>query len=152
LVNISLNFALIRLMKKFFTIPLALLILLSGMHFTIATHYCEGKIAATKVSLSGKEATCGMISGHRSDNSGETQVSKQCCDNEFAVYKIDSDYSPSAFHFKDSSQNILHEFSIPEGFSFHTPFSSLIKLTNGSPPDCYLANAVSMAGICIFRI
>jgi hypothetical protein len=150
--NISLIFALIRFMKKFFTIPLALLILLSGMHFTIATHYCEGKIAAVKVSLSGEEATCGMISGERSDNSGETQVSKQCCDNEFSVYRTDSDYAPATCHYKEITQSILHEFTVPGGFSFHTPFSSLTNLTNGSPPDCYLANAVSMAGICVFRI
>jgi hypothetical protein len=139
-------------MKKFFTIPLALLILLSGMHFTVATHYCGGKIAATKVSLSGKEASCGMISDQRSDNSTETQVSSKCCDNEFAVYKIDSDYSPSSFHFKDITQNILQEFLVPEGFSFHSTLSLLTNPANVSPPDCYLANAVSIADICVFRI
>jgi hypothetical protein len=139
-------------MKKFITIPLALLILLSGMHFTIATHYCGGRIAATKVSLSGKEATCGMISGHRSDNSGETRVSKRCCDNEFSVYKIDSDYSPSAFHGKEITQNMLQVFQIPEGFSFHSNISLLTRPANVSPPDYFLANAVSMAGICVFRI
>ena len=139
-------------MKKFLTISLALLILLSGMHFTIATHYCGGKIAATKISLSGKEASCGMISGHESDNSGETRISKQCCDNEFSVYKIDSDYSPSAFHSKEITQNIIHEFCIPEGFSFHSTNAVLTHPTNVSPPDYFLANAVSMAGICVFRI
>ena len=139
-------------MKKFFTIPLALLILLSGMHFTIATHFCGGEIAATKVSLSGREASCGMISDHRSNNSTETQISSKCCDNEFAVYKTDSDYSPSAFHFKEITQNILHEFQIPEVFSFHSTLSLLTNRANVSPPDCYLANAVSMADICVFRI
>ena len=139
-------------MKKLLAIPLALLILLSGMHFTIATHYCGGKIAATKVSLSGKEASCGMISDHRSYNSGETQISSKCCDDEKAVYKIDSDYSFSAFHFKEIPQNILLEFQIPEGFSFHSPIALLTHATNGSPPDYFLANAVSMADICVFRI
>jgi hypothetical protein len=139
-------------MKKFFTIPLALLILLSGMHFTIATHYCGGKIAATKISLSGKVATCGMISSHEPNTSGETRISKQCCDDEFSVYKIDNDYSPSAFHFKEITQQIVHEFYIPEGFSFHSTNTLLTHPTNVSPPDCYLANAVSMAGICVFRI
>jgi hypothetical protein len=139
-------------MKKFLTIPLALLILISGMHFTIATHYCGGNIAATRVSLSGKEASCGMIPGHRSDNSNETQISKQCCDNEFSVYKIDSDYSPSAFHFKEITLNILQELQVPEGFSFHSPVALLTHPANVSPPDCFLANAVSMADICVFRI
>ena len=139
-------------MKKFLTIPLALLILLSGMHFTIATHYCGGHIAATKLSFSGKEATCGMISDHESENSTETQVSSKCCDDKIAVYKIDSDYSPSAFNFKEITQNILQAFQIPEGFSFHPLISLLTVPANVSPPDCYLANAVSMADICVFRI
>jgi hypothetical protein len=139
-------------MKNLLTIPLALLILLSGMHFTIATHYCGGKIAATKVSLSGKEASCGMISMHRSEDSGVTQLSRHCCDDDLMVYKIDSYYSPSAFNFKEISHNIFHAFIVPEGSSFHSPISFLTIPANVSPPDCFLANAVSMAGICVFRI
>jgi hypothetical protein len=152
LVNISLIFALLHLMKKFFTIPLALLILVSGMHFTIATHYCGGKIAATKVSLSGKEATCGMISGHKSDNSGEQQFSRHCCDDELVVYKIDSDYSPSSSHSKEITQQILHEFFVPEVLAYQSHILSITNCTNFSPPDCYTANAVRMADICVFRI
>lgn len=150
--NISLIYALIRLMKKFLTIPLALLILLSGMHFSVATHYCGGHVAATKLSFSGKEATCGMISGHGSENSAETQISSKCCDDKIAVYKIDSDYSPSAFHFKEIIQNIPHEFSVPEGFAFQSGILSITNHTNSSPPDCYTANAVRMSDICVFRI
>jgi hypothetical protein len=139
-------------MKKFITIPLALLILVSGMHFTIATHYCGGKIAATKVSLSGEEASCGMISGHKSGNSGETQISRHCCEDERVVYKIDSDYSPSVSHFKEITQNILHEFFVPAGFTFQSALLSVTNHTNFSPPDCYTANAVRMSDICVFRI
>jgi hypothetical protein len=152
LVNISQVFAFIQEMKKFLTIPLALLILFSGMHFTVATHYCGGKIAATKLSFSGKEASCGMISDHRSNNSTETQVSSKCCDNEVAVYKIGSDYCPSSFHVKDITQNILQEFQVPEGFSFHSTIALLTHHANVSPPDCFPANAVSIADICVFRI
>ncbi len=150
MVNISLIFVFIRLMKKFFTIPLALLILLSGMHFTFATHYCGGKIAATKVSLSGEEATCGMI--HGSDNSSETRISRHCCDDELVVYKIDSDYSPSSFQFKEITLPILLEFHIPVKFSLHSDLSSVTNTLFGSPPDYNPANAVSMADICVFRI
>jgi len=139
-------------MKKVFAIPFALLILLSGMHFTVATHYCGGKIAATKVSISGKEASCGMTSDEKSKTSSETNLASHCCENEFSVYSVDNNYSPSAFHFKEITQNILHEFLIPEGFSFHPALPSLTNFTNVSPPDNYSANAVSIADICIFRI
>jgi hypothetical protein len=152
LVNISLAFAFTQVMKKFLTIPLALLILFSGMHFTVATHYCGGHIAATKLSFSGKQATCGMIQSHQSENPAETQISSKCCDDKIAVYKIDNDYSPSAFHFKNISQNILQEFLVPQGFLFHSPISLLAIPTNVSPPDCFAANAVRMADICVFRI
>jgi len=152
LVNISWVFAFIEVMKKFLTIPLALLILLSGMNFTVATHYCGGHIAATKLSFSGKEATCGMISDQKSENSTETQISSNCCDDKIAVYKIDGDYSPSAFYFKNISQNILQEFHIPQGFSFHFPVSLLTIPANVSPPGCFMANAVRIADICVFRI
>jgi hypothetical protein len=152
LVNISFAFAFKRIMKKFLTIPLALLILISGMHFTVATHYCGGHIAATKLSLTGKLATCGMTSGHDSENSSETQISSKCCDDKIAVYKVDNDYSPAAFHFNNISQNIHPEFFIPRGFLFHSQISLLTIPTNVSPPDCFAANAVRMADICVFRI
>jgi hypothetical protein len=138
-------------MKKFFTIPLALLILLSGMNFSIATHYCGGHVAATRLSFSGKAATCGMMS-HSPASSAETQLSTKCCDDKIAVYKIDNNYSPSAFHFSHITLNILQEFNIPMGFSLHSPVSLANNSANVSPPDSFRANAVRMADICVFRI
>lgn len=139
-------------MKKFLTIPLALLILLSGMHFTIAAHVCGGEIAGTKVSLSGKEASCGMASDEKSKPSSETSFNSDCCENAFTIYSTDNNYSPSEFHVKEITQNILHVFYIPEGFTFHSNFPLLKNFTNVSPPDNFMANAVSMANICVFRI
>jgi hypothetical protein len=138
-------------MKKFLTIPLALLILLSGMHFTVATHYCGGSLAATRLSFSGKQATCGM-NMHKSENTTETQISRQCCDDKIAVYQVDNNYSPSTFHLKDLSHTVLHEFFAPEGFSFQSHILAITNHTNSSPPDYNRANAVRMADICVFRI
>ena len=50
----------IQEMKKFISISLTFLLLAALFHFSIATHYCGGTIAATKISLSGKLASCGM--------------------------------------------------------------------------------------------
>jgi hypothetical protein len=151
LVNISFVFAFRIIMKKFLTIPLALLILFSGMNFTVATHYCGGHIAATKLSFTGKLATCGMTA-LKSENSAETQISSKCCDDKTSVYKIDNNYSPAAFHFKNISQNIHVEFLIPQGFLVQAPVSLLTIPANVSPPDWFAANAVRMADICVFRI
>ncbi len=139
-------------MKKFFAIPVALLILLSGMHLTIATHFCGGEIAATKVSITGKKASCGMISDDNSKTSAETILASNCCDNKVSVYSVDNNYAPSAFQFKEIAHPVFQEFFIPEGFSFRSSYPILTTITNVSPPDNLMANAVSMADICVFRI
>ena len=46
--------------EKLLSISFALLILLSGMHFTIDTHYCGGEFAASKASFLGELVSCGM--------------------------------------------------------------------------------------------
>jgi len=58
-------------MRKLSSISLAILILLAGMHITIATHFCGGEIAATKVSLAGIAASCGMESDKNTGASSE---------------------------------------------------------------------------------
>ena len=140
------------MMNKFLSISLALFILLTGMNLTIATHFCCGEIAATKVSFGGKVASCGMESDENANPSSETNIASNCCENEFILYSVDSNFAPSEFHFNEITQNILHEFSIPEGFSFQFNYLSSSNLTNVSPPVDFLTNAVSMADICVFRI
>jgi hypothetical protein len=139
-------------MKKFFAIAIASLVLLSGMHFTVATHYCGGKIAATRVSVLGKMASCGMVHDEKSGTSPKCSFSSNCCENKISVYSTDNNYTPSAFHFKVITQYSLHDYYLPRGFSFYTDFSSLGKLTAISPPDKFLANTVSISEICVFRI
>lgn len=139
-------------MKKYLTIPVVCLILFSGMHVTVATHFCGDEIAGTKISLSGQYASCGMAHDVKSKQSEEAGFSAICCENEILVYAVDNSYTPSILHFKEISQNILHEFQVPEGFSFHLNFPVLTNPTTVSPPDNFLAGAVSLAGLCTFRI
>jgi hypothetical protein len=149
--NISFTYALFSLMKKFFTIPFVVLILLAGMHITVASHFCGGKLAATKVSVTGSLASCGMTHNVNSKASSEITLSSNCCQDETSVYKVDESFSTSEFHFKNSAQNLLLEFYTPSGHTFHSnPFTFI--LYNTSPPGDHLANAVSMADICVFRI
>ena len=138
-------------MKKYLTIPVALLILLSGMHFTIATHFCGGEIASTKISVTGKLASCGMTSDEKSKTSSEPSFASNCCEDEIAVYSVDSEYAASQFHTTEITRTILHGFYIPE-VSFHTISPVTTNLTNASPPGNYMVTAVSMADICVFRI
>jgi hypothetical protein len=52
-------------MKKLLSRSVALIILLTGMNLTISSHFCGGVLAATKVSFTGKLASCGMESGQK---------------------------------------------------------------------------------------
>ena len=139
-------------MKKFFAIPLAVLILISAMHVTIATHFCGGEIAATTLSLSGKTASCGMTHELKSGTSALASISSNCCRNEITVYSVDNNYAPAAFHFKEITRNIIHEYAFPEGFTIHANYQPFTRPANVSPPGNSLASAVSMADICVFRI
>lgn len=137
-------------MKKFYSISLAFLIVIAGMHLTVAIHYCGGSIAASKISFSGELATCGM------ENSVETcplhgnHFQSHCCDDEVSVYAIDNNYSPSFPDVISISQNILQAFYLP--ISEVLPSSSIIDINiNASPPWELYTSAVRLIDICVFR-
>jgi hypothetical protein len=137
-------------MKKALSISFALLILLAGLHLTIATHICGGKIAQVKVSFSGKKGTCGMENNidHKSLPLG---FSSHCCDNESSVFAVEESYSPKIIQIL----NLVVHLSITpfivlsESFAYSNPVNSII--TNGSPPGYNLVHALSLTFICVFR-
>lgn len=142
----------LTIMKKLFSISLAILILLSGMHMTVAAHYCQGNLAAIKVSASGKHASCGMTHDVHADSDSRMLLSSNCCENKIDVYSVDNNYSSSDFHLKEITQSVFHVFYIPEGFFFESSASLLISPTNVGPPVCFQSSSVNMADICVFRI
>lgn len=138
-------------MKKLLSISFAFLILLSGMHFTIATHYCGGELAAVKVSLSGKLASCGMETDNDYLLPG-IHIETDCCQNQGSVFEVDHNYSPTFSEFKTNTQPVLQVFTLPENISFNS-LTSLFQINaNTSPPESLLASAVSLPKICVFRI
>ena len=139
-------------MKKFSVIPVALLILLSGMHMTVATHFCGGKVAATRVSFSGESASCGMENRDKATSSSETRISSHCCYNEFAIYLIEDDYAPSGFQSGD-----FHSFSLWHSFvssvtAEKTHLFTASNTTEVRPPGYFMSTAVNRTDICVFRI
>ena len=139
-------------MKKFLSISFSLLILLSGMHFTVSTHYCGGKIAASKVSFSGEVASCGMEKTVDQCLSSGSHLSTNCCHNKISAFVVDSNYAPSFSEFNAFSQPVLQIFNIPA--SFNVQLLSVLNLlnTNVHPPGNYLVSGVSLPDICVFRI
>jgi hypothetical protein len=139
--------------KKVFSISFVLLILTAMLHLTVATHYCCGNVAALKISLTGKLASCGMEECMEKDYpTTESHIFTHCCDDVVTFYSIDNNYTPSFPVVPDFYQYNLQVFNIPAGLPVH-PSAGLTSLyTNVSPPDALMSTSVDLSDICIFRI
>ena len=140
------------LVKKLLSISFALLILLSGMHFTIDTHYCGGEFAASKASFLGELASCGMEGIVAECAITDIHLKKHCCDDKVSALVVDPNYAPSFSNFTTFAQHILQVYIIPVSSEVHSLTSINLISTNVSPPDNFLIHAVSLPKICVFLI
>lgn len=140
-------------MKRVFSILFALLMLLSGTQLTVSTHYCDGELAASKVSVWGGVASCGMEEETTNEctRSG-SHLRKHCCNNTISVYEVDHNNSPTFYKFNTIELPVLQVFTLPENISFYSLTSLFQNNANTSPPESLLASAVSLPKICVFRI
>ena len=138
-------------MKKVFSIVFAMLILLSGIHLSVATHVCGGEVAAVKWSVTGEKATCGMESAQTACpvHGG---IASTCCQDQVSVYQIDDNYSPSDFRIKKPITSLLQVLSAPVCLLFHTSVPSISLCTDISPRDKLQVSSVSQEKICVFLI
>ena len=139
-------------MKKFLSISFSLLILISGLQLTISTHYCGGEIAASKISVSGDLASCGMETPAAQCPSTGSHIGSNCCNTKVSVFAIDNNYPPALSNFKSFSQNILQVFDIPVSYQIQSLSVLSLYSTNVSPPGNFMVSAVSLPDICVFRI
>jgi hypothetical protein len=138
-------------MKKVFSILFASLIILSGMHFSIAQHLCGGTVAAVRWSFSGQEATCGMESPVKKVPS-HNGFSSNCCQNNIHFLTVDKNYSPTSFHLKESPIQTSLTYSVPVNNLYYPADLFFASLKFSSPPDKLSASVVDLADICVFRI
>ena len=138
-------------MRKILSIPLIILILFTGVTVNFATHYCAGSVAATKISLTGKLATCGMESP--SDiKTNEGLYKNHCCDNVTAAYSLRADYIPSfAYDIDLCRQFNLITYVLVDSIIHHQIFIIDSDETT-KPPGLYTPNSVDRQIICLFRI
>jgi hypothetical protein len=139
-------------MKKVLSISLVLLMLTAMLHLSVATHYCGGKIAASKISLSGELASCGMEGEGKEIPLPETNLFAHCCDDIVTFCRIDNNYSPSFTVFPESFKNQLHIFGISTGLPVHSITIQKTLFTSASPPDAFASTGVDLSDICVFRI
>ncbi|MDP3001889.1 MAG: hypothetical protein Q8N38_02015 [Bacteroidales bacterium] len=138
-------------MKAILSIPLIILILFTGISVKFATHYCGGYVAATKVSLTGELATCGMES--KSDNNTQQKTfDKHCCDDITSAYSICNNYFASSYNFYDPGQQVINMIAVLAGYLSNQ--ETIINTSNNDirPPGTNHPNSVDRPVLCIFRI
>ena len=139
-------------MKKATSILISVLMLIVMLQVSVATHYCHGNIAASKISFSGKHATCGMETDKPEDPIPGKQIKSLCCEDVILTYIIDDNYSPSSFSLGEVYPIITQTNSIT-AYSYVIPVSFPVKITLGvGPPYVLKSTNVDLADICVFRI
>jgi hypothetical protein len=138
-------------MKKVFSILMAFLILISGMHLSVASHFCGGELAAVKWSLSGKLATCGMEKDANTPDNQES-IASDCCHNQLAFCKTDYNFDISSIQLKQPSFKIIKMMVATENLIAYSPAKTFSNFTNVIPPGQISSSTVSITDICVFRI
>ena len=139
-------------MKKVIASSLIFLFLSAVLHLSVATHFCCGNISASKISLSGKLATCGMASDDITLPISGSHFSSHCCENVLVFCGINSIFFPSFSFVNETFQQHFHFFSIPTDLDLQ-PLASIKSIcTNLSPPGPSVSNTVELPDICVFRI
>ncbi|MBU1010660.1 MAG: hypothetical protein KKD74_11030 [Bacteroidetes bacterium] len=138
-------------MKKIFSILVIFLILVSGMHFTVATHICGGEVAARKWSFTGKTATCGMESPEESCPM-HGGIDSNCCQNKITTFVVDNNYNKSVSQNLEVHEKVKLVFAIPISLFTNTAKLNFTTYFNIKPPDDLIVSNVILSKICVFRI
>ena len=139
-------------MKKGFSIFLLISMLVAAFHFSVATHYCGGIEVASKVSLIGKVADCGMENPKPEVPLSGTSLNRHCCDNYINYFGIYTNYLPAFSFVPETYHNITQIFVISQKFSLNSCLNLIPLHTDTSPPGTFRPTDVDLSGICVFRI
>ena len=137
-------------MKKIFTILFLPLILASGIQVSIDHHYCGGELAATKLSVTGKLASCGMEEQEHTC-SNQPSVDENCCEDQLTYYGINTKYVPE--YFKLSPPSLVKDIPAFPVFNSALNYSDKNNFTSWVlPPGDKIKSSCSLSEICVFRI
>lgn len=139
-------------MKKGISISLVVLMLAVMLHITVATHYCGGRVAASKVSISGKMASCGMVGEIIDHPLAGAHLNPLCCVDIVVNYAIDNNYSPSYSFVPELFNYNSRIFIFSKGLPVHSSEGLITYYSNVSPPGRLMSTNVDLSDICVFRI
>lgn len=134
---------------------LTVILVLAGiLNFSVAEHYCRGELVATKVSLTGTLATCGMESSDEVCHHGQhgDLFESHCCDDVLTSYGIDNNYTPAA---KQAPEFSGAKIAVPD-LPFQSPVRSFVIINQNwsdiSPPALLITTSVDLSQIRVLRI
>ena len=138
-------------MKRLFSILFASLILLSGMHLTVASHLCGGQLAAVKYSFSGELAGCGM---EESQEQAPIQGTfhTNCCKNHVFSCTADKDYFASSLILKIAAGDPPPACNVVSYCTVPSPVLVSNWLYSGGPPVTRSVTEVDQSFICVLII
>ena len=138
-------------MKKAFAILFASLVLISGMHLSVASHFCCGELAAVKCSFTGEKATCGM-EDHQTNCPSNGVIQSNCCKNQVATCKSDNNYFPTSTEAKEIKSVAAPVINALPIFLHTLPVLTETYYSMVGPPVLSPFNAVDRSFICVFII
>jgi hypothetical protein len=138
-------------MKTIVSIPLIILLLFTGIKVSVATHYCCGHVAATKVSLTGEQASCGM-QNEEDTRSSQDIFATHCCDNITSSCSFSNNYFPSLYSFDNFEVKSVDLFRLASDVVPNQELLASDSDNEGRPPGSLLPNDVLLSSICVFRI
>ncbi len=139
-------------MKKLLSITFALLILLSGLHITVATHFCGEELLVAKVSVSGELANCGMENGSLPCSAPVKIGATSCCKDKVSALLVDSNYAPSYTLSAKIKPLLVKDYYFQAPLESNFKQSVNLTSSNNSPPRHCCVSAVSLPTICVFLI
>lgn len=139
-------------MKKGISILFAFVMIATMFHFSVATHYCGGHIAASKVSLTGKLASCGMEGSQKQLPPPGIYFSKHCCEDVVISFSTDNNYIPSFFNIPATFQFDFQTLGLPSGPKARLAEGFNLQYSDISPPEAMMSTNVDLSDICVFRI
>lgn len=137
-------------MKKLITILITALLLASGMQVTLDRHYCGGKLADVKISVTGKMASCGMEEAEHTCPDHPI-IKKECCEDLMTFYSITSKYFPEFFKLTHPNwtKNYISSHS---GNFIASGLYHIDSLARVLPPCINFRSGFTQPEICVFRI
>lgn len=136
-------------LKKAMSILMALIVLLSTVHLTVAAHFCSGQLAEFNIGLDGTSLGCAM--DHEKDATSFPQINKKCCDNYSQVLKVDKYQYSFAKHLIFKIELLsFYSLSIIPVLKNSSPLLSFFTIHKNGPPIKLLPLSERLASICAY--